>query len=155
MFISFHDQELYQTSLSMRPKIVKLIDRYSQKMAELKSMNEKFVSARRTFDRMMEESLSKYNPGAASSEYTQARPEYAAQAQQQAVAQQQDYAQAWAQWYASQGYPAAQQAQQGQVIPGAAPAGHAQPQQSEADAYAQWYYAQQVRTGGEGFSLIW
>lgn len=37
----------------MRPKIVKLIDRYSTKITELKTMNDKFVHARGTFDEMM------------------------------------------------------------------------------------------------------
>lgn len=69
--------------MTARPKIVKLIDRYSQKkgiclcvlsllfdaksfsifIAELISMNENFVKARTIFDRMMEESLAKHNPG--------------------------------------------------------------------------------------------
>jgi hypothetical protein len=69
--------------MTARPKIVKLIDRYSQKKglypcpptprfdadyvttfpAELISMNENFVKARTIFDRMMEESLAKHNPG--------------------------------------------------------------------------------------------
>lgn len=69
-------QELYQSSLSMRPKIVKLIDRYSTKVSELRSMNEKFVRARSTFDVMMEQSLAKYNPSAHSQEYTNPRGDY-------------------------------------------------------------------------------
>ncbi|PWN52383.1 hypothetical protein IE53DRAFT_403918 [Violaceomyces palustris] len=117
-------QELYQTSLSMRPKIVRLIDRYSGKIAELKAMNDKFIRARGTFDEMMEQSLAKYNPGVPTQDYTQARPEYV---NQQAP---QDYAQGWDAYYASQGYPR----QQG---------GPPQAAQSSADAYAQWYYSQQ------------
>ncbi|KAL5531673.1 hypothetical protein ACEPAG_4550 [Sanghuangporus baumii] len=54
-------QELYRQSMSLRPKIVKLIDKYSQKRAELVSMNETFVKARTMFDRMMEESLARHS----------------------------------------------------------------------------------------------
>ncbi len=61
-------QELYQKSLAMRPKIVKLIDRYSNKINELKAMNDKFVHARGSFDEMMEQSLSRYNPAGHSSQ---------------------------------------------------------------------------------------
>lgn len=63
--------------MALRPKIVKLIDRYSQKrgdfslvatremwltfaLADLVSMNESFVKARTIFDRMMEDSLAKH-----------------------------------------------------------------------------------------------
>ncbi|OBZ66741.1 hypothetical protein A0H81_13201 [Grifola frondosa] len=46
--------------MSLRPKIVKLIDKYSQKRADLVSMNESFVKARTIFDRMMEESLARH-----------------------------------------------------------------------------------------------
>ncbi|PWY98061.1 hypothetical protein BCV70DRAFT_202235 [Testicularia cyperi] len=68
-------QELYQTSLAMRPKIVKLIDRYSNKITELKAMNDKFVRARGSYDEMMEQSLSRYNPGSqAAHNYLQPRP---------------------------------------------------------------------------------
>ncbi|KAL1743024.1 hypothetical protein HDZ31DRAFT_9169, partial [Schizophyllum fasciatum] len=49
--------ELYHACMSLRPKIVKLIDKYSQKRADLVSMNEAFVRARTIFDRMMEDSL--------------------------------------------------------------------------------------------------
>ncbi|KAK0560730.1 hypothetical protein OC844_003580 [Tilletia horrida] len=189
-------QELYQVSLSMRPKIIRLIDRYSAKITELKAMNDKFVRARGTFDRLMEESLAKYNPGVQSAAYTQVRPEYAgavasaavpsaypqqqpqqqyaygypgqpqqaqplqqqqqppqvqaaqqaqaqaqyqppaaalAQAQQLPPQQQQDYAKAWAEWYAANGYP--EQAAQAAAAAAAAAAGqphdfsqYAQPQ---------------------------
>ncbi|KAI5124243.1 hypothetical protein M0805_005092 [Coniferiporia weirii] len=54
-------QELYRTSMTLRPKIVKLIDKYSQKRAELVSMNESFVKARTMFDRMMEDSLARHS----------------------------------------------------------------------------------------------
>ncbi|KAI6010811.1 hypothetical protein F5J12DRAFT_821757, partial [Pisolithus orientalis] len=53
-------QGLYQSCMSLRPKIVKLIDKYSQKRADLVAMNEAFVKARTVFDRMMEESLARH-----------------------------------------------------------------------------------------------
>ncbi|OCH96406.1 hypothetical protein OBBRIDRAFT_718848 [Obba rivulosa] len=53
-------QELYRSCMSLRPKIVKLIDKYSQKRAELVAMNESFVKARTIFDRMMEDSLARH-----------------------------------------------------------------------------------------------
>jgi signal transducing adaptor molecule len=64
--------------MALRPKIVKLIDKYSQKrgidcalldvqinfslitIADLVSMNEAFLRARTIFDRMMEESLARH-----------------------------------------------------------------------------------------------
>lgn len=72
--------------MTLRPKIVKLIDKYSQKRgavqcliryvetfgadlffiiltADLVSMNETFVKARTIFDRMMEESLARHTAG--------------------------------------------------------------------------------------------
>ncbi|KAI0825711.1 hypothetical protein BC629DRAFT_1276656 [Irpex lacteus] len=56
-------QELYRSCMSVRPKIVKLIDKYSQKRADLVSMNETFVKARSIFDRMMEDSLARHSGG--------------------------------------------------------------------------------------------
>ncbi|KAJ7155778.1 hypothetical protein C8R46DRAFT_1116440 [Mycena filopes] len=56
-------QELYRSCMALRPKIVKLIDKYSQKRADLVSMNETFVRARTIFDRMMEESLARHSGG--------------------------------------------------------------------------------------------
>ncbi|SNX87017.1 related to HSE1 - Class E vacuolar protein-sorting machinery protein [Melanopsichium pennsylvanicum] len=95
-------QELYQKSLAMRPKIVKLIDRYSNKIIELKAMNDKFVHARGSFDEMMERSLSRYNPGGHSSQdYLRARPEL----QHQASASSADYGQHPAYSPAHGGYP--------------------------------------------------
>lgn len=47
-------QDLYQSSLAMRPKIVKLIDRYAGKVEELRTMNDNFVRARSIFDGAME-----------------------------------------------------------------------------------------------------
>ncbi|KIJ11143.1 hypothetical protein PAXINDRAFT_84964 [Paxillus involutus ATCC 200175] len=53
-------QELYRTCMSLRPKVVKLIDKYSQKRADLVSVNESFVKARVIFERMMEDSLARH-----------------------------------------------------------------------------------------------
>ncbi|KAE9402204.1 hypothetical protein BT96DRAFT_991372 [Gymnopus androsaceus JB14] len=61
-------QELYRSCMALRPKIVKLIEKYSQKRADLVSMNETFVRARGIFDRLMEESLASY--GIAGAPYT-------------------------------------------------------------------------------------
>ena len=72
--------KLYRQCMSLRPKIVKLIDKYSQKRgtllttifiylsiyastADLVSMNESFVKARTIFDRMMEDSLARHSAG--------------------------------------------------------------------------------------------
>ncbi|TFY74784.1 hypothetical protein EWM64_g9229, partial [Hericium alpestre] len=63
-------QELYRASMALRPKIVKLIDKYSQKRADLVAMNESFVKARTIFDRMMEDSLARH------SGYYDQRPPY-------------------------------------------------------------------------------
>jgi signal transducing adaptor molecule len=65
--------------MAIRPKIVKLIDKYSQKrgtwfvlsrsalpelrIADLVTMNETFVKARSIFDQMMEESLARNSQG--------------------------------------------------------------------------------------------
>ncbi|KII87126.1 hypothetical protein PLICRDRAFT_113324 [Plicaturopsis crispa FD-325 SS-3] len=53
-------QELYRSSMALRPKIVKLIDKYNQKRADLVSMNDSFMRARTIFDQMMEESLARH-----------------------------------------------------------------------------------------------
>ncbi|KAK7687667.1 hypothetical protein QCA50_008882 [Cerrena zonata] len=68
-------QELYRSCMSLRPKIVKLIDKYTQKRADLVSMNESFVKARTIFDRMMEESLARH------STFYDGRPPYGAPVQ--------------------------------------------------------------------------
>ncbi|SOV03431.1 Class E vacuolar protein-sorting machinery protein HSE1 [Ustilago sp. UG-2017a] len=120
-------QELYQKSLAMRPKIVKLIDRYSNKITELKAMNDKFVHARGSFDEMMEQSLSRYNPaGHSSQDYLRPRPEL----QHQASASSADYAQHHG-YSNPHGYPA-------QSTPGV-PAPH--------DQQSQYPYNPQVQHG--------
>lgn len=156
-------QELYQSSLSMRPKIVKLIDRYNLKVSELRSMNEKFVRARSTYDAMMGEVTQKHSangavgpghpysarPGAlqpdgripsnGSGQPGAARPHSAQPPPQQ------EYAQEWAQWYAQQGYPAqSPQAAHYQQAPPQNPPSHAQDQQPpQQHAQQQQQHAQQ------------
>jgi len=66
--------------MALRPKIVKLIDKYSQKRADLVSMNETFVHARTIFDRMMEDSLVRHTgiyeqQSYHGSQYPQGRPD--------------------------------------------------------------------------------
>ncbi|KAF8309256.1 hypothetical protein DL93DRAFT_2063140 [Clavulina sp. PMI_390] len=56
-------QELYRSSMMLRPKIVKMIDVYTRKKSDLLSMNDSFLKARKAYDQVMEESLAKYNPG--------------------------------------------------------------------------------------------
>ncbi|ODV91367.1 hypothetical protein CANCADRAFT_16116, partial [Tortispora caseinolytica NRRL Y-17796] len=49
-------QNLYQTTQAIRPKLVNLIDKYSQKNDELMKLSEKFQTAKEKYDRLMEES---------------------------------------------------------------------------------------------------
>ncbi|KAH9989839.1 hypothetical protein BJV77DRAFT_1015447, partial [Russula vinacea] len=50
-------QELYRSYMSVRPKIVKLIEEYSQKRAHLEWMDERFVRARKSFDGEIENEI--------------------------------------------------------------------------------------------------
>ncbi|KAI9246286.1 hypothetical protein BDA99DRAFT_527314 [Phascolomyces articulosus] len=60
-------QDLYNSSLTIRPKLVRLIEKYSLKKDELVALNEKFLHARTMYDRMLGTSLAKYTtPGAPS-----------------------------------------------------------------------------------------
>ncbi|MBW0511895.1 hypothetical protein O181_051610 [Austropuccinia psidii MF-1] len=68
--------ELYQQTLTLRPKIVRLIEKYTQKKAELLQINSKFMQAKTTYDVMIEESLAKHHPGVAAEAYTQPNPNY-------------------------------------------------------------------------------
>ncbi|CAO3691290.1 unnamed protein product [Rhizopus stolonifer] len=62
---SFSDNEelqsLYHNALSIRPKLVKLIEKYSLKKDELVSLNEKFMSARTMYDTMLTSSVARYS----------------------------------------------------------------------------------------------
>lgn len=53
-------QNLYHTTLAIRPKLVRLIDKYSRKKEDLITLNEKFINARRVYDELMESSLAQY-----------------------------------------------------------------------------------------------
>ncbi|KAI9309200.1 hypothetical protein BJ944DRAFT_258936 [Cunninghamella echinulata] len=58
-------QTLYNSSLAIRPKLVRLIEKYSLKKDELVTLNEKFLQARVTYDRMLNDSIARYSaPGA-------------------------------------------------------------------------------------------
>lgn len=54
-------QALYHSTISIRPKLVRLIEKYAQKKDDLISLNDKFMKARREYDEMMEASLSRYS----------------------------------------------------------------------------------------------
>ncbi|KAK0277197.1 ESCRT-0 subunit protein hse1 [Friedmanniomyces endolithicus] len=49
--------ELYQKTLSIRPKLIELIGKYSQKKDEFTQLNEKFVKARRDYEYLLEGSM--------------------------------------------------------------------------------------------------
>lgn len=53
-------QDLYQRSLSLRPKIIRLMDRYSVKVQELRAMNDKFMRARSTFEDLISQRMEQY-----------------------------------------------------------------------------------------------
>ncbi|KAM0750292.1 hypothetical protein T439DRAFT_326251 [Meredithblackwellia eburnea MCA 4105] len=54
--------ELYQHSMSLRPKVVKLLDKYNKKQMELRAIHEKFDHAKQTYEKMLSESQSRYHP---------------------------------------------------------------------------------------------
>lgn len=60
-------QNLYHSTLAVRPKLVKLIDKYSQKKDDLIQLNDKFINARKTYDNLMENSLAQYRVGSPNS----------------------------------------------------------------------------------------
>ncbi|KAH7093874.1 SH3 domain-containing protein [Auriculariales sp. MPI-PUGE-AT-0066] len=51
--------ELYKSSVTLRPKIINLIDTYSQKRADLVALNESFVKARGLYERITEDSIAR------------------------------------------------------------------------------------------------
>lgn len=67
-------QELYQRSLALRPKIIRLMDRYSVKVQDLRAMNDKFMRARSTFEELIAQRMEQY-----AVQGTQANEAYAAQ----------------------------------------------------------------------------
>ncbi|KAL4932647.1 ESCRT-0 subunit protein HSE1 [Aspergillus undulatus] len=48
---------LYNTTLSIRPKLIELIGKYSQKKDEFTQLNEKFIKARRDYESLLEASM--------------------------------------------------------------------------------------------------
>ncbi|RIA98461.1 hypothetical protein C1645_749931 [Glomus cerebriforme] len=53
-------QNLYNNTLPIRPKLLKLIEKYSQKKDDLIALNKKFMQATKTYETLMSESLKKY-----------------------------------------------------------------------------------------------
>ncbi|EED23352.1 SH3 domain protein [Talaromyces stipitatus ATCC 10500] len=90
---------LYHSTLAIRPKLIELIGKYSQKKDEFTQLNEKFIKARRDYEALLEASMS--HP---------AQPQYGRPPQQ------------------PYGYPPTGAAPQGYlpVHPGAAPVDHQQ-----------------------------
>ncbi|CAI6331720.1 unnamed protein product [Periconia digitata] len=50
--------ELYHSTLSIRPKLIELIGKYSQKKDDFTQLNEKFIKARRDYESLLESSMS-------------------------------------------------------------------------------------------------
>ncbi|OJJ64488.1 hypothetical protein ASPSYDRAFT_39223 [Aspergillus sydowii CBS 593.65] len=59
--LNVHDNEeitnLYNSTLSIRPKLIELIGKYSQKKDEFTQLNEKFIKARRDYESLLEASM--------------------------------------------------------------------------------------------------
>ncbi|KAK7935529.1 ESCRT-0 subunit protein hse1 [Apiospora marii] len=54
--------KLYHQTLAIRPKLIKLIEKYSQKKDDFTQLNEKFIKARRDYEALLESSMS-HPPG--------------------------------------------------------------------------------------------
>lgn len=59
---------LYHSTLAIRPKLIELIGKYSQKKDEFTQLNEKFIKARKDYENLLEASMSQptqpsYGPG--------------------------------------------------------------------------------------------
>lgn len=54
-------QNLYHTTVAIRPRLIRLIDKYAQKKDDLVLLNEKFLKARRQYDSLMESSMAQYS----------------------------------------------------------------------------------------------
>ncbi|ROW13434.1 hypothetical protein VPNG_04382 [Cytospora leucostoma] len=50
--------KLYGQTLAIRPKLIKLIEKYSQKKDDFTQLNEKFIKARRDYEALLESSMS-------------------------------------------------------------------------------------------------
>jgi signal transducing adaptor molecule len=51
-------QQLYRSTQNIRPKLIRMIEKYATKRDDLVELDRKFVSARRTYDELIESSLS-------------------------------------------------------------------------------------------------
>ncbi|KAK9895200.1 hypothetical protein P389DRAFT_154014 [Cystobasidium minutum MCA 4210] len=78
--------ELYHQCILLRPKIVKLLDKYNQKQKDLTSLHDKFKIAKTAYDTMLEESYQRTSQ--IQTPYGQ-QPAYQAQPQQSAYGYQQ------------------------------------------------------------------
>ncbi|KAI8987351.1 hypothetical protein BDF20DRAFT_814442, partial [Mycotypha africana] len=58
-------QSMYHNALAIRPKLIKLIEKYSLKKDELVALNEKFMQARTIYDGMLSSSVAKYSSATA------------------------------------------------------------------------------------------
>ncbi|CAJ0757485.1 17500_t:CDS:10, partial [Entrophospora sp. SA101] len=54
-------QELYSSMLPIRSKLVKVIEKYSQKKDQLISLHSKFIQSTKTYEKLMQESIQKYD----------------------------------------------------------------------------------------------
>lgn len=142
-------QDLYQSSLAMRPRIVRLIDRYSSKVQELRALNDKFVQARGVFDTMMERSMAVHQPGQSTGAYLGARPEYGYHhGAASSAPPQQGYNPPCLAQQQQQQQPQQQQPSNAALGPINGYSGQSQPQQQQPHvdqdprAYAQWYEQQ-------------
>lgn len=50
--------KLYHQTLAIRPKLIKLIEKYSQKKDDFTQLNEKFIKSRRDYEHLLESSMS-------------------------------------------------------------------------------------------------
>ncbi|WFD06979.1 hypothetical protein MVES1_002334 [Malassezia vespertilionis] len=57
-------QALYQRSLALRPKIIRMIDRYNTKVNDLRGMNDKFFRARTMFEELIAKRMEQIYPAA-------------------------------------------------------------------------------------------
>ncbi|KAJ9627252.1 ESCRT-0 subunit protein hse1 [Taxawa tesnikishii (nom. ined.)] len=55
--------ELYHQTLAIRPKLIELIGKYSQKKDDFTQLNEKFIKARRDYEALLESSMSQAPTG--------------------------------------------------------------------------------------------
>ncbi|KAI0129427.1 VHS domain-containing protein [Xylariales sp. AK1849] len=69
--------KLYHQTLAIRPKLIKLIEKYSQKKDDFTQLNEKFIKARRDYEALLESSMS-HPPGPSYHQYG-GRPPMASQ----------------------------------------------------------------------------